>query len=96
MNNLEQTLKSVPLGWAITFFVCFGVDVALLITSFLMPPQGVIDPSVLTGAALLFAFPTLYTAYECIQKGIAARYKVNLGGMEFGIETEKSNSNNMD
>ncbi len=94
-TEIEQTLKSVPLGWAITFFVCFGVDTALLIASFLMPPQGVIDPSVLTGAALLFAFPTLYTAYECIQNGIAARYKVNIGGVEVGLET-KSNSNNMD
>ena len=95
MTEIKQILRNVPLGWAITFFVCFGVDIALLIVSFFIPPQGIIDPSVLTGAALLFAFPTLYTAYACIQNGIAARYKVNIGGVEVGLETE-SNSNNMD
>lgn len=41
------------------FYICLGVALALLIASFLLPPTGVIDPSVLKAAAILLGFAAL-------------------------------------
>lgn len=41
------------------FYVCLGVALVLLIASFVLPPTGVIDPSVLKAAAILLGFAAL-------------------------------------
>ena len=41
------------------FYACLVVAMALLITSFVLPPTGVIDPSVLKAAAILLGFAAL-------------------------------------
>lgn len=59
-----------PVFW-VSFLLCAG----LLIAGFLVPPTGSIDGSVLTGVGELFAFPTLWTVWHGIDKGIDARLK---------------------
>ena len=52
----------------------FGLTtIALLVASFIVPPTGVIDPSILKGAALLFAFATLAEAREAIREGLGVK-----------------------
>ena len=41
------------------FYVCLGVALALMTASFVLPPTGVIDPSVLKAAAILLGFAAL-------------------------------------
>ena len=55
-------------------FWLFGLStIALLVASFIVPPTGVIDPSVLKGAAILFAFATLAEAREAIREGLGVK-----------------------
>lgn len=41
------------------FYVCLTVAIVLLAVSFVLPPTGVIDPSVLKAAAILLGFAAL-------------------------------------
>ena len=41
------------------FYACLTVAVVLLVASFVLPPTGVIDPSVLKAAAILLGFAAL-------------------------------------
>lgn len=43
----------------VIFYICLGVALTLLVASFLLPPTGVIDPSVLKAAAILLGFAAL-------------------------------------
>ena len=52
----------------------FGLSTIILFTaSFIVPPTGVIDPSILKAAALLFAFATLAEAREAIREGLGVK-----------------------
>lgn len=52
----------------------FGLTtIALFVASFVVPPTGVIDPSILKAAALLFAFATLAEAREAIREGLGVK-----------------------
>lgn len=52
----------------------FGLTtIALFAASFIVPPTGVIDPSILKAAALLFAFATLAEAREAIREGLGVK-----------------------
>lgn len=57
------------------FWVSFILCSALIIAGFVVPPMGAIDGSVLTGVGELFAFPTLWTVWHGIDKGIDAKLK---------------------
>lgn len=71
---MAEVVKSAtvrnPVFW-VSFLLCAG----LLIAGFLVPPTGAIDGSVLTGVGELFAFPTLWTVWHGIDKGIEAKLK---------------------
>lgn len=43
----------------VTFAVCLGVSIGLIVGGFFVPPMGVIDGSVLTGVGELFGFAVL-------------------------------------
>ena len=53
--------------------MCLGISIALLIAGFIVPPQGVIDGSVLEGVGLLFLFASLRTIDKAIDKGVGAK-----------------------
>ena len=54
------------------FFVLTGIAIALVIASFLVPPTGVIDGSVLAAIGEIFAFAALGTVHRAIDKGVDA------------------------
>lgn len=55
------------------FAVFSAVAIALLIASFLVPPMGVIDSSVIIATSEIFAFAALGTVIKAIDKGIDAK-----------------------
>lgn len=56
----------------IWFVVLSGSAVALLVASFIVPPTGVIDPSVLKAVGEIFAFAALWVLLVAVEKRVAA------------------------
>lgn len=55
------------------FWICLVSTLSLLIAGFFVPPQGIIDASVLTAGAILFAFAALSKVDKLLAKGYDAR-----------------------
>ena len=53
----------------IAFWICLAISTALLVSSFIIPPAGKIDPSVLRAVGEIFAFSVLYVVIEALNKG---------------------------
>ena len=66
---MSKFFKNFTKSNKIAFWVCLAISVTLLTVSFLLPPTGQIDPSVLRGVGEIFAFAVLYTVIEALQKG---------------------------
>ena len=71
------------------FWICLGVSIILLIISFVLPPAGSIDPSVMGGVGELFAFASLGTVIEAISKG--ADVTLNHGNTSVTLNTPDNN-----
>lgn len=57
-----------------TWFKIFSIiAILLLITSFLLPPTGAIDSSVLAATGEIFAFAALGTFIKALDKGVDAK-----------------------
>lgn len=59
------------IGEALTTVVALG----LMIASFILPPTGVIDPSVLQGIGEILIFPVIWMIPQAIQAGRKIKYK---------------------
>lgn len=57
-----------------------------MVAGFLVPPQGVIDGSVLIGCSLLFAYATLAVVAKAIKEGRIARFEKGDLKIEIGDE----------
>lgn len=66
---MSKFFKNFTKSNKIAFWVCLAISVTLLTVSFLLPPTGQIDPSVLRGVGEIFAFAVLYTVIEALQRG---------------------------
>ena len=66
---MSKFFKNFTKSNKIAFWVCLAISVTLLTVSFLLPPTGKIDPSVLRGVGEIFAFAVLYTVIEALQRG---------------------------
>ena len=51
------------------------IAILLIVTSFFVPPTGVVDGSVLAAVGEIFAFVALFFAWEAIDRGIDAKIK---------------------
>jgi hypothetical protein len=58
-----------------------------MVASFLLPPQGVIDPSVLTATGILFGFAALAVAGQNLANG--KDVKMKKGDLEVTIDDDK-------
>lgn len=70
------------------FLVCLATSVLLLIASFLLPPMGLIEPSVLAGVGELFAFATLAQVVSAIERGKKAT--ISKGDIHLTVGDEKN------
>lgn len=58
--------------WArILFWVFLGISAGLLIASWIVPPMGTIDSSVLAAIGELMGFASLGVGFECIFAGMS-------------------------
>ena len=73
MDRLKAFTRNVRTSTTVILMVCITATVGLSIASFIVPPMGVIDPSVLKFASWLFAFASLATLREAIREGIGAK-----------------------
>lgn len=62
--------KRVSVSTTIALWVCLVTTIALFVTSALVPPKGVIDPSMFKAAGYIFAFATLVVVREAIREGL--------------------------
>lgn len=74
----------------IVFYVSLITSVALLVAGFLVPPLGVIDPSVLTAVGELIGFVTVAQVPYVIEKGRNATIKH--GNTEISITKKQKKS----
>lgn len=91
---MSEIVKSSTIGNPV-FWVSFALCAGLIIAGFIVPPMGVVDGSVLTAVGELFAFPTLWTVWHAIDRGIDAKMKigkavVTLGDFNNNNETSKN------
>jgi len=68
------------------FWVFGVVSILLLGVSFILPPTGVINATVLEGVAELFAFASLGAVYRAINKGVPA--SITHGGTTVSVNKE--------
>lgn len=70
------------------FYVLSFFAVGLLFLSFLVPPLGVIDGSVIAGVGEIFGFSALWTLIKAIDKGTSAKVTHNNTTLEVGDAEE--------
>ena len=80
---MAEIVKSSTVGNPV-FWVSFALCAGLIVAGFLVPPMGVVDGSVLTAVGELFAFPTLWTVWHAIERGIDARVRHGKTSLEVG------------
>ena len=73
LSRLREATKKVRTSTAILLWVFSLSSIGLFITSFIMPPTGVIDPSVIKAVSWLFAFAALIEAREAIMEGLGVK-----------------------
>ena len=66
---MSKVFKNFTKPNKIAFFFFFKISTTLLVASFIIPPTGVIDPSVLRGVGEIFAFSVLYVVIEALNRG---------------------------
>lgn len=69
------------------FHILTTISVGLLIASFIVPPTGVIDPTVLAATGEIFAFAALGTVIKAIDKGTGA--KLHKGDVSLEIKEKE-------
>lgn len=68
------------------FWITLCVSIVLIVVSFLIPPKGKIDPSVIAATGELIAFATLATVIDAIDKGRKATF--SRGETNLTIDTD--------
>lgn len=77
----------------LTFVVCFFVSVGLIVGGFFVPPQGVIDGSVLTAVGELLLFPTLLYSYRAVEMGMKVRFQKGSTSVEIHNGNDDDDTN---
>jgi len=69
MKDIKEYWLNSPLIARICFWILLFIGVAFLISSFVLPPLGVIDNSVLAALGEVQGFASIGLGFECIFKG---------------------------
>lgn len=76
MDNLSKfraMTRNVRTSTTIALWVCVGAAIGLFVASFIVPPTGVIDPSVLKAGGIIFAIMALIIGREAIMEGMGVK-----------------------
>lgn len=80
----------------VAFFASLIISIGLLITSFLMPPQGQIHPSVLQGVAILFCYPALAFGAKALDDNKRVKISTKVGTITVGHPQGDDDEVNLD
>lgn len=75
MKRLKKIEKI--LAHDIWFHVFSLTSIGLIVTSFIIPPTGIIDPSVFAGVGELMGFGVLWEVHIAVKKGMDAKMSHN-------------------
>lgn len=80
----EKDCTIIKKHYIIAFFISLTISLGLLITSFFLPPQGNIDPSVLQATGEIFMWPVLAFGAKALEEGRTARIQRGNTSIEVG------------
>ena len=80
----------------VAFFASLIISFGLLITSFIMPPQGQIHPSVLQGVAILFCYPALAFGAKALDDNKRVKISTKVGTITVGHPQGDDDEVNLD
>jgi len=89
MREFRAITKRVSTSTTIALWVCLLTTIGLFITSALVPPKGVIDPSMFKAAGYILAFATLIVLREAIREGLGV--KLTHGDLTVEIKDQDGN-----
>ena len=73
LAQFRAATRRVSTSTTVALWSCLALSAGLLVASFIMPPSGVIDPSALKGASLIFAFAGLFFLREAVMEGLGVK-----------------------
>ena len=73
MERFKAFARNVRISTTIILMACITAAIGLFIASFIVPPTGIIDPSVLKSASIIFGFASLAVLREAIREGFGAK-----------------------
>lgn len=73
IREFRVITKRVSTSTTIALWVCLTTTIGLFVTSAIMPPKGVVDPSMFKAAGYLFGFATLFVLREAIREGLGVK-----------------------
>lgn len=73
LSKIQRITHNVRKSTSIALWTLSIVAVCLLIASFVVPPTGYIDSSVLKAGSLLFAFAALFEIREAVVEGLGVK-----------------------
>lgn len=73
LSKLRAMTRNVRTSTSILLWVFSVFAIALFTASFIVPPTGIIDPSVLKASGILFGFAALAEAREAILEGLGVK-----------------------
>lgn len=73
LARLRAATRNVRTSTTIALFAFAFIAAGLLIASFIVPPTGQIDPSVLKSGSLIFGFAVLFEVREAICEGLGVK-----------------------
>ena len=98
MKDLKATFKVVRdvIIADIGFHILTTISIFLIVTSFFIPPLGVIDSSVFVAVGELFGFAALWELHVAVRKGLDAKIShhdtsISLHGHEEDNKNENEN-----
>lgn len=84
-----KDLSASAKHYAIAFWITIGISIALLVTGFIIPPEGEVHPSVLESAGILFLWPALAFANKVLEEGHTASISHGQTTIEIKKEEDK-------
>ena len=73
VREFRAMTKRVSISTTIALWICLAMTIAMFAVSFIIPPRGVIDPSIFKAAGFMFAFASLFELREAIREGLGVK-----------------------
>lgn len=71
--RFKEATKNIKTSTTIALWTCLVLSAGMLIASWIVPPMGAIDPSVLKAASLIFGFAALFFLREAVMEGLGVK-----------------------